>query len=123
MRLGDEKGEGRLANFVWLVVILALFYTAWHAAPTYFDNYSFKDKMQEIARTPRSTNDDKLLDALMKEVRERELSNYIGPRNFKISTAESSRKIWCDYEREVEFLPGYKKIVQFHIEVDMPLVY
>jgi hypothetical protein len=123
MRLGNERGEGKAANFISLLLLLAVIYAAFKATPVYYSNYNFKDKMVEVARTPTNVKDEQILEMLMKQVKEEELYEFIGPKNFKISTTQNNRRIWCDYDREVEFLPGYKKNVHFALEVDQPLVW
>ncbi len=124
MRLRDERGEGRLSTFIWLVVFLGVIYAGWHVGPIYLDHYSFKDKVVEICRLPRGTNtDEKLLDLLMKEVQERQLTAFLTRSSFRISTGENSRKIRLDYSREGEVLPGWKHRFAFHEEIDQPLLF
>jgi Domain of unknown function (DUF4845) len=120
----SERGEGRLSGLIWLVVLIALAVAAWNVAPVYIDHYALKDKMNEIARAPRGTNtDEKLLDQLMRYVKENRLDRYIQRQNFKISTLETSRRITVDYTRSVDVLPGWNKTFNFNAEVDQPLIY
>jgi hypothetical protein len=124
MQVRNERGEGRLSTFIWLVVIAASLYAAWNVFPIYVANYTLKDKMSEIARTPRGqVSDEKVVDLLMKEVKELDLYNYIGKSNFRVTTLETSRKISCDYEREGQVLPGWKHTFRFSNYVDQPQLY
>jgi deoxyribose-phosphate aldolase len=77
-----EQGEGRIGSLLFLVVLAAAGYAAWNVAPLYIANYSMKDKMLEVARQPRSTNDEK--------VRACEMSMKAGADYVKTSTGFSS---------------------------------
>jgi hypothetical protein len=120
----SERGEGKLGGLVMLALIVALAWAAWNVAPVYFADYDFRDKVNEIARTPRyrAPTDEKVMDMLMKEVRERRLDPYVRPSNFQIITTETSRRIRYHYEREAHVLPGWRKIFRFDFTADQPLV-
>ena len=124
MRMRSEKGEGKLSGVLWLVAFAALGYAGWNVAPVYFANYSLHDRMIEVARLGRGMNsDEKILDLLMKDVRELDLSPYVRRTDFRILTQEQRRQIWLDYEREAQVLPGWRKNFTFKIEADQPLVF
>jgi hypothetical protein len=120
----SEKGEGRLGSIVMLFVVIAAVYAGFHVAPVYMDHYSFSDKLNEIARTPkyRAPTDEKVLDILMKEVRERGMSDWIGRENFVINTTDVSRRIRLSYERQAEILPSWTYTFRFNVDADQPLV-
>jgi hypothetical protein len=124
MRRNGERGEGQLSGMIMLLLIVALAWAAWNVAPVYMDHYSFQDKINEICRTPRykAPTDDKILDMLMKEVRERRLGDWIDRNSFRISTTDTSRRIILDYERPAKVLPGWERSFQFHTESDQPLI-
>ena len=124
MRLRSERGEGRVGGFIFLGLIIALAYAAWNVAPVYMAHYDLVDKVNEIARTPRyrAQTDEKVMDMLMKEVRERRLDSWINRQSFQISTTETSRRIRLYYEREAQVLPGWKKTFKFDFTADQPLV-
>ena len=124
MRHRSEKGEGRLSSLFWLVGFAALAYAGWNLFPVYFSNYSLQDKMIEVSRLGRAMNpDEKILDMLMKEVRDLDLSAYVRRSDFRIQTEELRRRIWVDYDRVATVLPGWKKKFHFSIEVDQPLLF
>lgn len=124
MRNRSEKGEGKLSGLIWLAAFAALGYAAWNIVPVYFANYSLQDKMIEVARLGRGQNpDEKILDILMREVRDLDLSSYVQRSNFRILTEQHQRRIWVEYQRESEVLPGWKKNFSFKIEVEQPLVF
>jgi hypothetical protein len=119
-----EKGEGRLGGFIFLALIIALAWAAWNVAPVYFNHYDLLDKVNEICRTPKykAGTDERILDMLMKEVRERRMDYWIGRDNFRISTTDTGRRIVLHYERPAEVLPGWKKVFVFDYTSDQPLV-
>ena len=119
-----QRGEGKLSGIIWLVLLAAVAFAAWNVAPVYFANYSLVDKMNEIARLPRSNTDQKLQDMLYKQgVVEFGLQMYLPREGFKISTYEGGRTITCEYDREAEVRPGWKKIFHFENKVEQPLIY
>jgi hypothetical protein len=125
MRRTSEKGEGKLGGLILLVAVLALGLAAWNVAPAYFEYYDFKDKVNEICRTPKykvRTGDEGIVKMLMDEVNKRRLGQWIGPESFTVSTTETSRQIQLYYEREVEVLPGWKKTIKFDFTADQPLI-
>jgi len=125
MRRTSEKGEGKTGGFILLAVMLAVGLAAWNVAPAYYDFYDFKDKINEICRTPRykvRNSDEGIMKMLMDEVTRRRLTKWIGPENFTVSTTETSRQIHLYYEQEVEVLPGWKKTLKFDFTADQPLV-
>ena len=124
MRHGSEKGEGRISSFIWLVGFAALAYAGWNLFPVYFANYSLQDKMIEAARLNRNMNpDDKILDILAKEVRDLDLTPYIQRSDIHILSEEHRRRIWVEYERQADVLPGWRKSFHFKIDADQPLLY
>jgi hypothetical protein len=124
MRRTREKGEGKLGGLILLVALLALGLAAWNVAPAYFEFYDFKDKVNEICRTPKYKvrGDEGVLKLLMDEVQKRRLGKWIGPESFTVSTTETGRQIQLYYEREVEVLPGWKKTLKFEFTSDQPLI-
>ena len=124
MSRGNERGEGRLSSLFWLVVLVAVAYALWNVVPVYLDNFAFKDKMNEIARSPRgSVTDDTIREMLAREVRERRLDGYIQRSCFKISTLETSRRITCAYDRTQQVLPGFNWTFRFDNDVSQPLIF
>jgi len=123
MRLRKEKGEGNLSSIIWLLVFLAVGYAIWNVAPAYMADFALKDKVNEIARAPSRTKDEKVMEWIMKYVKEERLDHYIQPSQIKISTLETSRRINVDYDREVTILPGWTQMKHFAFQVDQPLVY
>jgi hypothetical protein len=124
MPMSSERGEGKLSSLFALAVFAAAILALWNVGPVYIDDFALKDKMNEIARAPRGTHpDDKILEMLMRYVREERIDQYVQRTAFKISTLETSRRITVDYKREAQILPGWKHTFSFHNQVDQPLIY
>ena len=124
MRMSSERGEGKLGSIFGLAIFAAVGLAVWNVAPVYIADYALKDKMNEIARAPRGTNsDERVMDQLMRYVREERLDGYVQRGAFKISTLETSRQISVQYSRETEILPGWRHTFNFHNVVDQPLIY
>jgi hypothetical protein len=121
----SERGEGKLGGLILLVALLAGGLAAWHIVPVYYDHYDFVDKVNEICRTPpykARKGEETIKEMLMTEVVKRRLSPWIGPESFAITTTPNSRQIQLYYEREVEVLPGFKKVFKFNFTADQPLI-
>jgi hypothetical protein len=120
-----QRGEGRIGAIIGWLIFLAVAYAAWQLVPVYFNNYAFKDKMIEVARRHPGLptgKDEALLEALLKEQRERGLQDYFRADDIKIQTEPSRRRIYLKYIREVEVLPNYKRKITFENDVEMPLL-
>jgi len=123
MQPRSQTGEGRMGGLIFLALLIAMAYAAWNVAPAYMDHYDFVDKVNEICRTPRyKGDDDRIMEMLMREVRNRRLDEWIKPGSFRVNTTETSRRINLRYEREVQVLPGWKKRLKFDFQSDQPLV-
>ena len=122
-----EKGEGRLGSLIALAILVLGGLAAWHVIPVYYDHYDFVDKVNEICRTPtyklrQPPGDEGIKKMLMDEVSKRRLGAWIGPESFAVSTTATNRQIQLYYEREVEVLPGFKKVFKFNVTADQPLI-
>jgi len=123
LRSGNERGEGRLGSIIGLLITAGVIYAAWNLVPAFFNNYSFGDKVTELARAPKYSHpDDRIETELIKAAQENHLEQFIGPRTCKINTLEIRRTIVCEYDRTVEVLPGVKHKFHFKSEADQPLI-
>jgi hypothetical protein len=123
MRLRSEKGEARLSSIIWFAVLIGFGYAVWHVVPIYYAGYNLVDKMNEMARaTKYNHSDEKILDTLMKEVREQRLEQWITRSQFKVNTYENSRRISVEYDVPIDVLPGYRRTFHFKHDVDQPII-
>jgi hypothetical protein len=119
-----ERGKGQLSSLLWLIIFGLAVYSGWNVIPVYIANYSFADKVEQVARLPRGTNSDEVVrDALMKHVEECNLSPYISRQSCSIRTEQHRRVITCSYEREATVLPGIPHTFRFNISADQPLIF
>jgi hypothetical protein len=116
MQRQSESGKAKVTSFLWLFLFLMLGYATWNVAPVYFANWTFKDKMRDVAhRHPKMHPDASIHAELMKEARDRGLADYLP--SCEIKSTEANRRIICEYEREVNVLPGFKH--RFHFLNDV----
>jgi hypothetical protein len=118
MTRSGERGSSRLSTLFWLLVLAALVYAAWNAGPAYVANFRFKDSLEDIARLPPGPASERAVqERIDRTIRELELREFVAPGDCKASMEEMSRTITCDYSREVQFLPGYRRTVLFRNKV------
>ncbi len=123
LRRGNETGAGKLGTLIWLVIVASVLYAGWNVIPVYVNNYSFADKVTELARAPKySHTDDRITSELIKAAQENHLELYVTERTCKINTLEVRRTIECNYDRVVEILPGVKHTIHFKNQADQPLI-
>jgi hypothetical protein len=120
----SEHGKGALSSIMWLAVVALVIYMGLNGAPPYIAHWTLTDKMNEVGRMHRGYTDDRILEILMKHVREEELDPYIKPQSFKIETRESNRRITVAYDRQVKWLPiaSAQPIVHFTYEAVQPIL-
>ena len=115
---GESKGFGGIIS---LAVFAAFCLALWNVAPPYIADYSLGDTMREICRLNRGLNpDDEIRSKLMRLVRDEKLDEFILKPDFVITTRENSRRIVLEYQREIQILPGWKRIFKFSHDVDQP---
>ena len=124
MQRTRERGDSRVSTMIFFALLIAFGIAAWNLIPVFYAHYDFTDKVEEICRTPRykARTNEALMDMLMKEVDRHKLDPYIGPRNFEIRTSDAYRQISVYYEREVQILPGWKRLFKFDYTSEQPLI-
>ena len=121
--MNAERGEVRFSSLIMLLVIAAGGLAAWNVIPVYYANYSFSDKMVELARRPKYNNsDDEIMRLLEKEARALKLEDFINVRTCKVQTMDFRRKITCNYVRTQQVIPGWTRNFEFNNEADQPLL-
>ena len=123
MRSNGERGEGRLGSIIGLIVFVAVCLAAWNTVPAFIADYTFTDKLNEIARMNRYQHkDDAIMGYVLKEAGKQRIDTYMGREDCKITTRETSRTIDCSYLRQIEILPGWKHTFSFTPSADQPLI-
>jgi hypothetical protein len=117
-----ERGESKGFSGILSLAALAAFGMAlWNVAPPYMSDYTLGDSMRELCRLNRALNpDDEIREKLMKIVREEKLDAYINKPMFIITTRDTSRRIQLEYQREIQILPGWKRIFKYSHDLDQP---
>lgn len=109
------RGGARLKALVWTVILIAGLYASYKLVPVYFANYQLQDKMREIARfaTVNNMTDEKVRDAVFREVKEREIPAR--REDIKVSMSQRGVTISLNYtvnvdlilfQRELQFSPS-----------------
>ena len=123
LRSGSETGAGKLGTLIWLVIVVGVFYAGWHLIPVFISDYSFSDKVTQLARAPKySHNDERITSEIIKAAQENHLEAYVNEKTCRINTLEVRRTIVCEYDRVVEILPGVKHTFHFKSQADQPLI-
>jgi hypothetical protein len=128
MRRRSERGEGNVSTIIFFVLLIAAGLAAWNLIPVYYAHYDFTDKVEEICRTPRyqlrrgQSEEKALMDMLMKEVNNRRLGEWVKPDSFRISQTDHNRMIELTYDRPVQILPGWTRVLHFDYTADQPLI-
>lgn len=124
MRPTSERGEGQIGTIIMFGVLIAVGLAAFNVIPVYYEHYDFTDAVEVVCRTPayKARTPEIIKGLLMKEVRQRELGQWIGPENFQVSTNDRSRQITLRYERKAKILPGWEKVFKFEYTADQPLI-
>ena len=123
MQSSSERGEGRLGSIFGFIVLIAVAVAAYHVLPLFVADYTFADKLHEVARLNRyQYNDERIMDMVAKEASRQRVDVYLGRDGCKIMTRETSRTIDCKYQREIEILPGFKHVFKFTPSDDQPLI-
>jgi len=111
-----------MGTIVGLLLFVGVILAIWNLGPVFWADYNFKDKLNEIARVGRHRSDDDILRMIMREVSDNKLEGFITGHTCKINTLETRRTIFCEYDRTVEILPGFRHTFHFKDEADQPLL-
>jgi hypothetical protein len=124
MRRNGERGAAQVSSIIALLALIGVAWAAWNVGPLYFAHYDFADKVNEIARTPKykAPTDEKVIDMVMKEVRERRLDEFIVRSDVSVRMTDTSRRINISYERTATPLPGWERVFEFEVNADQPLI-
>ncbi len=106
-----ERGEGNVGNIVKLAIFALLGLAAFNAGPVFFANYSFKDRLTEIAGgfPPNTDGDARARVAVEAAIAEAGLGKYLTMENCSVTSGGGiggERTVSCIYEREYKLLPG-----------------
>lgn len=124
MRRMSERGDTRLGTLVFFALLAAVGLAAWNVIPVYYEHYDLTDAVENVCRTPvyKARTPERIKEMLLTEVRNREMEQWVFPDSFKIDTTARNRRIQLTYEREVNILPGWKRVFKFNYTAEQPLI-
>ena len=97
-----------------LLVVVAVFYTAWKIIPPYFNEYQFEDAIAAEARFSsynQTRTEQDIRDAMAKKAAEYDLP--LKADDIHVTRSGPEITIWADYTVHVD-LPGYPFDLKFH---------
>lgn len=117
-----EKGEGRFGLVVGILVLLLGGFMIFNAAPVYFAHWALLDEMDNAALGPPNRAYDEVAhNKVWAAVEELSLDEYVAWDDIVIRTGAGKRRISVSYQREVQFLPGFKRMMDFDSEISQPV--
>jgi hypothetical protein len=114
MKRRGERGKGRISTVFWLLVVAALVYAGYYAGPAFVEDYQFRDSLDDISRTGLVRDHEQVVrDRVEKAIKELKLNQYLSLSSCRITMEETTRTIFCEYNREIQFLPGIRRTWHF----------
>ena len=109
----QERGEGRLKFFVYLIVLICLVVTGWKCVPPYVAEYQLSDKMQEQARyaVVNHYSEEQIRDTIFKVIQDLDIPAK--KEAIKVSSTQSLVTISVDYSVPID-LYVYKFDMHFN---------
>jgi tetratricopeptide (TPR) repeat protein len=117
--LGALRPRVKVAGSLVLLALLTLGWASLRLLPHYVTSYLIQDDITVIARAP--VRDDAIVrDRIAHAVRRRGLDARLDPERCQIETRPGWRQISCSYAVEADILPGLRKTLRFHLDVEEP---
>jgi hypothetical protein len=122
MHGAKERGEGKFGLIVGIVVLALGAFFLMNVVPVYFADWELGDRMETAALgVPNHSGDKVSQEKVWEAVQELELTPYLDKDGIRVALAGGKRRITLSYQREVTYLPGYKKMVTFEHDVSVPV--
>lgn len=105
-----------LRNLIRLAVVLLIAHALYRFVPIYMHNYQFKDAVAEAALFAKDRPENEMVDRVMELA-----TRYQIPLDREsIQVTKDRQKTYIDvfYEEQVEWVPGYKRVMPFNISVE-----
>jgi len=124
MQSSRQHGKAEFSTLLFFGVLALGGWIAWKVGPVYIDHWGFRDRVEEICRTPKYKvkSSDTINEMLIQAVRKYEMTEWIGKENFQVTTTDTRRRIELSYEREVDILPGWKHTFKMELVSEQPLL-
>lgn len=115
----NESGAVTSSTMIWLFIITVIIYVGYMVLPPYFSYYMLKTEVREEAQLAHKFSDESLVDNISSKAY---LWNVpILFDDIIVARGTESIDINIDYSEVVDFLPGYTKVLYFHIAVSEPI--
>jgi hypothetical protein len=105
-----------LRNLIRLAVVLLIAHALYRFVPVYAHNYQFKDAVAEAALFSKDRGDSEIVDRVMELAAQYEIP--LDREAVQVTKDRSKTYINVFYEAEIEWVPGYRRIMPFNISVE-----
>jgi len=114
-----QRGEGKLAFFITIIVLGSIAFCAFRLVPSYFANYQLQDAMTTEARFATSTYPKKTPEDIQEDIdkKMKELGVPAKKEDVKVTTDGSLLTITLDYSVTFDLIV-YQFTHQFHLYAD-----
>ncbi len=111
----NQTGAITLSTKIWLFFITLFIYAGYIVVPPYFAYYMLKTEVEEEAELADKLSDATMAANILKKAVVWEVPIRI--EDIVISRGLETIDIRLDYSTQVEPVPGYVKVITFHISV------
>jgi hypothetical protein len=115
----NESGAVTSSTMIWLFFITVIIYVAYMVLPPYFSYYMLKTEVREEAQLAHKFSDESLVDNISSKAYLWNVPIILD--DIVVARGLESIDINIDYSEVVDFLPGYSKVLYFHIAVSEPI--
>jgi hypothetical protein len=105
-----------LRNLVRLAVVLLIGHALYRFVPVYLHNYQFKDAVKEAALYSKDRPEAEIVERVTMLAERYRIP--LGPESIQVTRDQRMTYINVFYEEEIEWLPGYRRTMPFHVEVE-----
>ena len=115
----NQAGAVKSSTLIWLLLISLAIYVSYMILPPYFSYRMMKVEVVREAELAHKFPDDALLRNILEKANT--WSVPLVSNDIIITRGFDSIDISVDYSSRVDFVPGYSKVLQFHIAVSRPI--
>ena len=105
-----------LRNLVRFGVVLLIAHALYRFVPVYSHNYQFKDAVAETALFAKDRSDNDLVERVMELAERHQIP--LDRDNVQVSRDKMKTYISVYYEEEIEWVPGYRRVMPFNFDVE-----
>ena len=105
-----------LRNLVRLAVVLLIAHALYRFVPIYAHNHQFKDAVAEAALFSKDRAEHEIVDRVMELAAQYQIP--LDREAVQVTKDRSKTYINLFYEEQVEWLPGYRRVMPFSVAVE-----